>query len=80
MSIVLKLINHVLYRGELFVQTDYKSLGGGNGSPLQYSCLGKILWTQEPGGLQSTGSQKVRHADDVGNPKISTQHNDPSHE
>ena len=21
----------------------------------------KILWTEEPGGLQSTGSQRVRH-------------------
>jgi len=41
MSIVLKLINHVLNREELFVKTNYKSPGGGNGSPLQYSCLGK---------------------------------------
>ena len=24
--------------------------GGGNDSPLQYSCLGN-LWTEEPGGL-----------------------------
>ena len=30
---------------------------GGNGNPLQYSCLG-IPWTEEPGGLQSMGSQK----------------------
>ena len=29
--------------------------GGGNGNPLQYSCWG-IPWTEEPGGLQSTGS------------------------
>ena len=28
----------------------------GNGSPLRYSCLGNP--TEEPGGLQSTGSQK----------------------
>ena len=28
------------------------SPGGGNGNPLQYSCLGKIPWTEEPGGLQ----------------------------
>ena len=27
---------------------------------LQYSCL-KIPWTEEPGGLQSSGSQRVRH-------------------
>ena len=31
--------------------------GGGNGSPLQYSCLGNLL-EEEPGGLQSMGSQK----------------------
>ena len=32
--------------------------GGGNGNPLQYSCLKKIPWTEEPGGLQSMGSQR----------------------
>ena len=31
--------------------------GGGNGNPLQYSCL-EIPWTEEPGRLQSIGSQK----------------------
>ena len=36
------------------------SPGGGNGHLLQYSCLG-IPWTEEPGGLQSTGLQRVRH-------------------
>ena len=34
--------------------------GGGNGNPLQYSCLEKP-WTEEPCGLQSTGSQRVEH-------------------
>ena len=34
--------------------------GEGNGTPLQYSCL-KIPWAQEPGGLQSMGSQRVGH-------------------
>ena len=29
-----------------------RSSGGGNGNPLQYSCLGNP-WTEEPGGLQS---------------------------
>ena len=29
-----------------------RSSGGGHGNPLQYSCL-EILWTGEPGGLQS---------------------------
>ena len=36
------------------------SPGGGNGSPFQYSCL-ENSWTEEPGGLQSTGWQRVRH-------------------
>ena len=34
--------------------------GGRNGNPLQYSCQ-KISRTEEPGGLQSPGSQRVRH-------------------
>ena len=29
------------------------------GNPLQYSCTKKIPWTEEPGGLQSMGSQRV---------------------
>ena len=37
-----------------------RSLGEGNGYPLQYSCL-EYPWTEEPGGLQSMGSQIVRH-------------------
>ena len=35
--------------------------GGGHGNPLQYSCLGESPRTEEPGGLQSMGSQRVRH-------------------
>ena len=27
--------------------------GGGNGKPLQYSCLDRIPWTEDPGGQQS---------------------------
>ena len=34
-----------------------RSPGEGNGNPLQYSCW-EILWTEEPGGLQSMGSQE----------------------
>ena len=34
--------------------------GEGNSNLLQYSCL-EIPWRKEPGGVQSTGSQKVRH-------------------
>ena len=37
-----------------------RSPGEGNGNPLQYSCL-KIAWTEEPGRLQSMGSQRVGH-------------------
>ena len=36
-----------------------RSPGGGNGNPLQYSYLGNP-WTEEPGGLQSMGLQRVR--------------------
>ena len=36
------------------------STGGGNGSPFQYSYL-EIPWTEEPGGLQSMGSERVWH-------------------
>ena len=37
-----------------------RSSGEGNGNPLQYSSL-IIPWTEEPGRLQSMGSQTVRH-------------------
>ena len=33
----------------------------GNSNPLQYSCLKKTPQTEEPVGLQFTGSQRVRH-------------------
>ena len=36
-----------------------RSSGGGNGNPLQYSR--RIPWTEEPGGPQSMGSQRVGH-------------------
>ena len=35
-----------------------RSPGEGNGNPLQYSCL-ENPWTEEPGGLQSTGLQEL---------------------
>ena len=38
-----------------------RSPGERNGSLLQYSCLGNT-WTEEPGQLQSTGLQRVRHS------------------
>ena len=37
-----------------------RSPGEGNGYLLQYSCL-EIPWTEEPGRLQSMGSQRVGH-------------------
>ena len=37
-----------------------RSPGGGNGNPLQYSCLGNSM-DRGPGGPQSTGLQRVRH-------------------
>ena len=37
-----------------------RSPGGGNGNQLQYSCL-ENPGTEEPGRLQSTGSQRVGH-------------------
>jgi len=37
-----------------------RSPGVGNGNPLQYSCW-KIPWTEKPGGLKSTGPQRVGH-------------------
>ena len=38
-----------------------RSSGGGHGSQLQYSGLEKSPRTEEPSGLQSMGSQRVRH-------------------
>ena len=37
-----------------------RSPGERNGNPFQYSCLGNP-WTEEPGGLQSTGLQRAGH-------------------
>ena len=36
-----------------------RSPGEGDGNPLQYSCLENPM--EKPGGLQSTGSQRVGH-------------------
>ena len=37
-----------------------RSPGGGHGNSLQYSYL-EIPWTEEPGGLQSIGFQRVKN-------------------
>ena len=34
------------------------SPGEGNGNPLQYFCMGKISWTEEPGGATVHGVTK----------------------
>ena len=34
--------------------------GEGHGNPFRYSCL-ENPWTEDPGGLQSMGLQRVRH-------------------
>ena len=47
-------------RDTVFIPGLGRSPGRRNGDPLQYSCL-RIPWTEEPGRLQTTGSQRVRH-------------------
>ena len=37
-----------------------RSPGEGNGNPLQYFCW-RIAWMDEPGRLQSIGSQRIGH-------------------
>ena len=38
-----------------------RSPGVGNGNPFQSSCLENSVDREEPGGLQSMGSQRVKH-------------------
>ena len=38
-----------------------RSPGEGNGNPLQYYCLENPMCREEPGRLQSMGSQRVGH-------------------
>ena len=38
-----------------------RSSGGGNGSPLLYSCLDNSIEKNKPGVLQSMSSQRVQH-------------------
>jgi len=42
------------------IPTSRRSPKERNAYPLQYSCW-RIAWTEEPGGLQSTGLQRVKH-------------------
>ena len=47
-------------REEGSISESGRSLGGGHGNPLQHFCL-ENPWTEEPGGLQSIESQRLRH-------------------
>ena len=47
-------------RDKGFIPGSGRSPGVGNGNPFQYSCL-KIPWTEESGGLESMGVQRVGH-------------------
>ena len=49
------------WREEGSISGSERSPGGGNGHPLQYSCLENPPWTEEPGELQSMGLQRVGH-------------------
>ena len=44
------------------VPASERSLRGGNGKPLHFPSIlaWKIIWTEKPGRLQSTDSQRVR--------------------
>ena len=57
-SVVKNLLANAEHAGS--IPGSERSPGEGNGNPLQYSCL-KIPWTEELGGLQSMGSQRVGH-------------------
>ena len=48
-------------RGAGLIPGSGRSPGGGNGNPLQYSCLGKSHWTEEPGGATVHGVAKESH-------------------
>ena len=48
-------------RQETWVPSLGRSPAGGNGNPLQYSCLENPMDREEPGGLQSMGSQRMGH-------------------
>ena len=54
-----------------------RSPGEGNGNPLQYSCL-ENPWTEEPGRLQSRGSQRVGHDHSTAHHHLTTTPNKPT--
>ena len=50
-----------VFPGAVLHVHNHQGCGEGNGNPLQYSCLGNPTEREEPGELQSTGSQRVGH-------------------
>ena len=70
-SLVAQMIKNPLAMQEKWVRSlgQEDPPGGGNGSLFLYSCLENtiflscILWTEEPGQLQSMGSQRVRQTE-----------------
>ena len=57
-SVVENLPAHARHAAMGLIPGSGRSPRGGNDNPLQYSCW-KIPWTEEPGGLQSMGLQRV---------------------
>ena len=60
-QILLEEVGNVLLQSKVDLLFTIIKIGEGNGNPLQYSCLEKIPWTEEPGRLQSMGSLRVGH-------------------
>jgi len=54
------LLASVVFKSAILCSLPGSSVGEGNGTPLQYSCL-ENPWTGEPGRLQSTGLLRVGH-------------------
>ena len=53
--------NHTFNTGDWgSISGSGRSLSGKNGNPLQYSCLWRIPWTEEPAGYSSQGP-RVKH-------------------
>ena len=59
-SMGLQRVGHDLVTEQQHTYLSVHSIGEGNGTPLQYSCLENPM-DEEPGRLQSMGSWRVRH-------------------
>ena len=57
-SMVIKKKSTCQAEGTVSIPGSGRSPGEGNGNPRQYSCL-ENSWTEESGGLQPMGSQRV---------------------